>query len=187
MTAHKAGLAKETHDPESMEFRDIWDRYYRRLYIYLKTSFKVAEMDIEDYLQEIFYKIYHGLHRYDSRRSLSVWVYSIARYHMIDVKRKQQRTPHIVAAPESAIKSPYSEPDTEMVRSELEATIRDFIVGLNPEDSQIAFLRHFEGMKYREINETTGMPIGTLKFRIFTIRKQLSRHLFEQGYPIDEK
>ena len=172
---------------ELTEITEIWDRYYRRLYVYLKTSFRLPEPDIEDNLQEIFLKIHQGLQGFDPCRSMSVWIYGIARNHMIDVLRKKQRLIEPIDVETSDFESPYNGPDSDLIAEELETIIAKFIGRLGPDDAQVAFLRHFEGMKYREISKATGIAVGTLKWKISRIRKRLSRYLSEQGYPIYEK
>ena len=172
---------------EQTEITEIWNRYYRRLYVYLKASFKLTDPDIEDNLQEIFLKVHQGLEDFDPRRSMSVWIYSIARNHMIDVLRKNRRMIRAVHMVESNIESPYTGPDGYLIAGELEAIISKFMTQLDPVDAEVAYLRHFESMKYREISKATGIAVGTIKWKISRIRKRLSRCLSEQGYPTYEK
>lgn len=42
-----------------------------------------------------------------------------------------------------------------------------------PRDYRIPFLMHIAGFKYREIADRLGLPIGTVKSRIFFTRQQL--------------
>ena len=42
-----------------------------------------------------------------------------------------------------------------------------------PRDYRIPFLMHIAGFKYREIAERLGLPLGTVKSRIFFTRQQL--------------
>lgn len=45
----------------------------------------------EDILQDTLISIHRSLHTYDPSRPLSAWVFAIARYRLIDFKRKEQR------------------------------------------------------------------------------------------------
>jgi RNA polymerase sigma-70 factor (ECF subfamily) len=46
-----------------------------------------------------------------------------------------------------------------------------------PRDYRIPFLMHISGFKYREIAERLGLPLGTVKSRIFFTRQQLQKLL----------
>ena len=46
-----------------------------------------------------------------------------------------------------------------------------------PRDYRIPFLMHLSGFKYREIADRLGLPLGTVKSRIFFTRQQLQRML----------
>ena len=46
-----------------------------------------------------------------------------------------------------------------------------------PREYRIPFLMHISGFKYREIAEKLGLPLGTVKSRIFFTRQQLQRLL----------
>lgn len=47
------------------------------------------------------------------------------------------------------------------------------------DDYRIPFQRKLEGFKYKEIGDEMGIPIGTVKSRIFLARKQLMSKLPE--------
>ena len=54
-----------------------------------------------------------------------------------------------------------------------------------PEDLRVAVvLRDLHGLEYREISETTGVPIGTVESRIFRARRRLRRALALQPVPM---
>jgi RNA polymerase sigma-70 factor (ECF subfamily) len=55
------------------------------------------------------------------------------------------------------------------------------INGLN-EEYKVPFELHFQGFKYKEIADRLGIPIGTVKSRIFIARKKLMDLLPEYTY-----
>lgn len=65
-------------------------------------------------------------------------------------------------------------PDSVYSHKEIQKTVNE----LNDE-CRIPFQMHFDGFKYKEIADELGMPIGTVKSRIFLARKKLTDSLKE--------
>ena len=51
------------------------------------------------------------------------------------------------------------------------------IVNSLPRDYKVPFSMHVSGFKYREIAERLGLPLGTVKSRIFFTRQKLQEEL----------
>lgn len=55
------------------------------------------------------------------------------------------------------------------------------VINAVPESMQKPFLMYVAGFKYNEIAEKMGLPIGTIKSRLFFVRKRLQKELKEFG------
>ena len=55
------------------------------------------------------------------------------------------------------------------------------VINAVPESMRKPFLMYVAGFKYNEIAEKMGLPIGTVKSRLFFVRKRLQRELKEFG------
>lgn len=55
------------------------------------------------------------------------------------------------------------------------------VINAVPESMRKPFLMYVAGFKYNEIAEKMGLPIGTIKSRLFFVRKRLQRELKEFG------
>ena len=55
--------------------------------------------------------------------------------------------------------------------------VADCIVNALPREYKIPFSMHVSGFKYREIAEKLGLPLGTVKSRIFFTRQRLQQEL----------
>ncbi len=67
--------------------------------------------------------------------------------------------------------------DQAMVAQEEAGVVRDAVTALSDPYREVVVLRHYEGMKFREIGEVLGSPEGTVKSRIAEALTQLSRGL----------
>ena len=55
------------------------------------------------------------------------------------------------------------------------------VINAVPESMRKPFLMYVAGFKYNEIAEKMGLPIGTIKSRLFFVRKRLQKELKEFG------
>ena len=53
----------------------------------------------------------------------------------------------------------------------------DKVIHSIPEEMKVPFQMFVAGFKYREIAEKLGLPMGTVKSRLFFIRKRLKEEL----------
>ena len=73
------------------------------------------------------------------------------------------------------------DPLGHMNNSELADALRGAIDGLRSEYRELVLLRHFAGLSYQEIADLEGMPLGTVKNKLFrahsVLRKELASFL----------
>ena len=50
---------------------------------------------------------------------------------------------------------------------------------LSDRDREVLVLKEFEGLKYREIADVVGIPIGTVMSRLYSARKHLASAIEE--------
>ncbi len=143
----------------------------------------------EDLRQEVFLRIYRSAKTFRARAKFSTWMYRIATNLCLDTLAKQQRrkeTP-IAAYLESESEGfgerfidPSDLPDAAVLKKEIEDRVRSVLVRL-PEDQRVVVtLRHYNGMKFREIAEILECPISTVKSRMVAGMERLGRMLSKQ-------
>ncbi|MDT5263190.1 MAG: polymerase sigma-70 factor, subfamily, partial [Acidobacteriota bacterium] len=142
-----------------------------------------------DLAQEVFIKVYNSLGRYRSEFKFSTWIYRIAHNAAIDYLRRQGsfRTEGMEVEGEGgqlfekplASKAPTPEQETE--RGERRAEIEEVVRQLPSAYRELIVLRHSHDLSYDEIAEVTGLPLGTVKNRIFRARECMRELLVERG------
>ncbi|MEP6801421.1 MAG: sigma-70 family RNA polymerase sigma factor [Acidobacteriota bacterium] len=141
--------------------------------------------DALDLSQEIFVKVFQALDRYNSEYKFSTWLFRIAGNAAIDHlrKRRPRTVPLEVRDPDGqSLSSPEyksSEPDPYAIlrNSERGDAIARAIESLPDEFRELIGLRHFTGLSYEEIAELKGMPLGTVKNKLFRARAVLKDRL----------
>jgi RNA polymerase sigma-70 factor (ECF subfamily) len=154
-------------------FKEVWQVYHGKLQVYL-SQFHRDENDISDIVSDILLRTFESLDRYDSRYSFSTWIYTVARNHQIDLFRKKKLYMEDI---EDFTLSDTSTPESILMNQNDIENVRRAVSGLSVSDRELIFLYYYEGMKYREISEITGTPVGTIKFRMSENKKLLKKKL----------
>ncbi len=164
-------------------FEELVRRYQRPIvsYVYRMTGDYEAALDLT---QDVFIKVYASLARYRSEYKFSTWVYRIAHNTAIDHLRRHAVRGYEVDASgeyERPLASNALTPEQLSERAELCAEIEDVIGALPPGYRELILLRHAHDLSYDEIAEVTGLPLGTVKNRIFRAREAMRTPLQERG------
>ena len=131
--------------------------------------------DARDAAQDTLVKVLRNLHRYDTNRKFSTWVFGIARNTCIDEHRRRKRRAWDEPGDVVDVRPSPLQTTSRGQRAEL---LNAAIEQLSPMYREVLVLYHFEHLKYREISEILDLPIGTIMNRIFRARQKL-RTIYE--------
>jgi len=169
-------------------FEELVRRYQRPIvaYVYRMVGDYDAALDLT---QEVFIKVYGSLERYRPEFKFSTWIYRIAHNAAIDHLRRMggMRTEELETEGEGGrtyekpLASSAPTPEQESERRERRAEIEEVVQALAPAYRELIVLRHAHDLSYDEIAEVTGLPLGTVKNRIFRAREAMRAHLVERG------
>ena len=169
-------------------FEELVRRYQRPIVAYVYRM--VGDYDSAlDLAQEVFIKVYNSLGRYRPEFKFSTWIYRIAHNAAIDHLRRQGsfRTEDLEVEAEGGrtyekpLASNAPTPEQLSERRERRAEIEEVVQALPPAYRELIVLRHAHDLSYDEIAEVTGLPLGTVKNRIFRAREAMRTHLVERG------
>jgi RNA polymerase sigma-70 factor (ECF subfamily) len=167
-------------------FEELVRRYQRPIstYVYRMVGDYDAALDLT---QEVFIKVYGSLPRYRSEFKFSTWIYKIAHNAAVDhLRRHSSRVQALVSdfdgeQREMPIESRRPNPEQESERKERRAEIETVIAQLPSAYKELVILRHSQDMSYDEIAEVTGLPLGTVKNRLFRAREAMRDLFLERG------
>jgi len=164
-------------------FGHLVERYQKGLVTYIYHMVHNYEEALE-LSQEVLVKAYESLGRYDGQYKFSTWLYKIAGNHAIDHLRRQkipttsiQEREEDPDLPDLALESATLNPQEAYQNKMLLVEVQKALSGLPPSYRQLILLRHFAFRSYEEMAKITGMPIGTVKNRIFRARQILMERL----------
>lgn len=166
-------------------FEELVRRYQRPIaaYVYRMVGDYDAALDLT---QEVFIKVYGSLSRYRSEFKFSTWIYKIAHNAAIDhLRRGASRETAFGASeddrPAITVDSRRLSPEQESERNERCWEIETVVQMLPAAYRELIVLRHSNDLSYDEIAEVTGLPLGTVKNRLFRARESMRDLLVQRG------
>jgi RNA polymerase sigma-70 factor (ECF subfamily) len=163
---------------ETEAFGLLVRRYERELFGYLRRYLGDASM-AEDVFQNTFLQLYVKSGQYEPGRPVRPWLYTIATHQAIDAMRRNGRhqalsleqrresdgsgeLQGLIDSLQSQGTGPLETADArergERVRQGVDL-LPDFL-------RQVVVLAYYQGLKYREIADILGIPVGTVKSRL---------------------
>lgn len=186
------GVMNELTDVELMElvkqgdysaFDEIYNRYHKGIRNFLFSL--TWDQDIaEDCLQEVFLGLFRVRDRFELRGKFSTYIFQIAKNQYLSHCRRRKRHPDEASLDNEGSKafenlraSERVEPEAHLIEDYRRWKIRQAIESLPDKQKLVFVMSHFEGMKYDEISEILGVPVGTIKSRmaaaVRTLREEI--------------
>lgn len=142
--------------------------------------------DAEEALQDAFLRVFRSLGSFEGKANFATWFYRIVYNVCVSALEKRSDISFTslsedISNVELQISSKASSPDELMEESEDNNLIYREIERLPVEYSSVLTLFFVQQMRYEEISTVTGMPLGTVKTRLFRgrsmLREAISRRL----------
>lgn len=180
-----AALVARCKGNDLTAFDEIVERYQHKIYGYVKRLVN-NETDAEDITQEVFLKALTSLRSFREESSLQTWLFRIATNLCRDVHRRRQREKGWLplwrhadgedgSSEECVIEIPdhHNNPEKLLLREELSDLLKQAIDRLPLAMREVLVLHDVESLSYEEIAHALGIPLGTVKSRLFHARARL--------------
>jgi RNA polymerase sigma-70 factor, ECF subfamily len=167
-------------------FQELFTRYRDRLVHFITR--KTGDSDrAQDLVQEAFIRVTRHLHRFDTSKKFSTWVYTIASNLSKNELRNRSRSPLVLFQKLTSnwdddhrplqFEDISMRPDDLYRKRYLRQIVEETVQEL-PEHHQLVFrLRELEGKSYEEIAEITGVNLGTVKSRLHRARNSFAARI----------
>lgn len=168
-------------------FEELVRRYQRPItnYIFRMLNDYDSSLDVS---QEVFIKVYNSLSRYSSEYKFSTWLYRIAHNAAIDHMRRNSMNSQSIETENAdgtyqlQLESSGPTPEQDRERSEWRSEIESVVKCLPTAYRDLIVLRHSQDLSYDEIADVTGLPLGTVKNRLFRAREMMREIFVERGF-----
>jgi RNA polymerase sigma-70 factor (ECF subfamily) len=171
-------IIRQVMGGDARAFGRLVDRHKAKAMILAMRILRNRE-DAEEALQDAFIRVYKALSSFEWKSSFSTWLYRIVYNTCITAlgrrserERRENDSDEEYALPE-AIESDEPLPDVKVESNEFEEMVLTEIDKLPASYGSTFALFAVQEMSYEEIVDVMGLPLGTVKARIFRARMLL--------------
>jgi RNA polymerase sigma factor (sigma-70 family) len=173
-----AVFARSVAEPQL--FTIIFERYYRSVYGYL--SRRVGSAVADDLAAETFTRAFERRGSYDTTAERALpWLLGIAINLLAHHRRSEARQLRALAATRAPASEAFGDAATEKIdagatRARLAAALEQ----LDEYDREALLLYAWAELKYEEVADALGIPVGTVRSRLHRSRRKLRQALDEE-------
>jgi len=159
-------------------------RTYDQSVLRLAMNLLRSPEDARDVYQEAFLRVYRNLHSFRFDCSFHTWLYRIVTNICLDQLRKRKvrkEETAVVETSDGAIdrmesyeeEAAEANPERSMWNRELKQRIESALVGLTPRERMVFELRHYQGLRLRNIGEMLGTTEEAAKNCLFRATQKM--------------
>lgn len=166
---------------------NIFRKYQAQLKGFINKRVSSRE-DSEDILQNVFYQFMKSDQEENPIEQIAAWLYSVARNQIIDRsrKRREEEMPYLSTNEDDGtflkelselMPDEDQSPEMDFIRSTVWEELEHALLELPDEQRTVFELTELEGIPFKEIAESTGIPVNTLisrkRYAVLFLRKRL--------------
>jgi RNA polymerase sigma-70 factor (ECF subfamily) len=154
---------------------ELVNRYHRSVFnVALRMLGNVQ--DAEDVTQTTFGNAFAALESYDPKYRFFSWIYRMTVNESLNTLKRRRN----MVSLDGSFDVPTTDGQSETA-AEAEYRVGKALLELKPDDRAVVVLRHFVSFSYEEISDVLGVPVKTVKSRLFTARERLRQSLLVAG------
>jgi RNA polymerase sigma-70 factor, ECF subfamily len=177
------GLVRLAQGGDKRAFEALVVKYQRRIARHVARYVRRAA-DVEDVVQDTFIRAYRGLGSFRGDSAFYSWLYRIATNVALSALARNP-APVLLGddAPDERSDafepgvSDSEDPERSMMARQLADAVQRAVSRLQPDLAEPLMLYEVEGKSYSEIASMIGIPIGTVRTRIYRAREFIAKRL----------
>jgi RNA polymerase sigma factor (sigma-70 family) len=152
-------------------FGSLFDSVYSRVRRYFLLR-GIETGEAEDLAQNVMVIIYRRANEIREPQLFFGWVFKVAKNELMRFLRRRQAR-HRIAEMEPLTDDLAGSLTTEMAWVG-QSDFSEWLSYLEPPERELTILRYVEELSYEELAAALGLPLGTVKWKLFHIKKKLT-------------
>lgn len=190
MTRTDEQLVEDCLGGDVSAFDVLVDRWQRKI---RGAAYRIvgSEEDAQDICQEAFLKAFRGLPSFKREARFSSWLYQIA-LNLSRDRLRRRKTRSWISLDDAEEASPgriaaaRGGPADDWVESrEIQRLVALAVAALPDEQREVVVLKEYQGLTFPEIAEIQGVPLSTVKTRLYRGLTVLRERLVQQGLGVN--
>jgi RNA polymerase sigma-70 factor (ECF subfamily) len=134
----------------------------------------------DDLVSEVFIDVWRHAGRFEGRSQVTTWLLGIARHKAMSALRRRS-TDELDQGMLESIEDPADNPEVAVQKHETGAILADCLRQLSPAHREIVDLVYYHGRSIADVAEIIGVPLSTVKTRMFYARKRIAELMTARG------
>lgn len=169
---------------EGPAFEELVRRYRQQIHRVCRGILRSPEQ-ADEACQDAFVKAWHGLARFKGESSFKTWMYRIGMNAAHDMRAREATQARVrdEAALEAPVGARSARAEDPVAKDQELALLREAVARLPSRQRETLLLKVQKDLKYTEIAEILGCPVGTAKANFHHAVQNLKRMLGAPGLP----
>jgi RNA polymerase sigma-70 factor, ECF subfamily len=170
---NERALVERCRSGDESAFQELVDRYKGLVFALIARTVQDRSR-AEDLAQEVFLRVHRGLPYFRGEARLSTWMYRI----VANVCVQEPGRPAALSL-DDARAAPVipSASDRQFGDFELRDRLEKAIARLPPHYRLLVAAHYLDGVRYEDLADALGLPLGTVKTQLYRAKHQLRRML----------
>ena len=164
---------------EQAALRTLFTRHYSRVYRFVSRFLKDRDA-VEEVVNDTFLIAWQQAPRFEGRSRVATWLLGIARYRALGAVKARQAHPESMEQHEATLVDPSERVDARMQREDSSDYLKRCLAMLPREQALLIELHYFSDKSLKEAAALTGVPLNTIKTRMFLARKKFATMLVNE-------
>lgn len=167
----RQAIAAFLSEQSEEKFCALFNAFYGRL----RRYFMAREVDrslAEELAENVMFQVYRHVSQLRDGMSFHGWLFQIARNEFLQHRRKSAAALSTVAY--EPLAGRLAETLESVKRLEAEGPFREWMTHMDEMEREILILRFIQDLDYPEISEVLGIPVGTIKWKVFNAKGKLA-------------
>lgn len=175
-------LVRAIAEGDRRAMQTLYTRHNVRVYRYARRLTNDADL-AEDLVADVFIDVWRQAGRFKAMSQVTTWLLAIARNKAVSAIRRRSDVPldDVMA---TTIADPADDAETIAENSGRRAIVRKCLSLLPAVQGEVLDLAYYHEKSIDEVAEIVGVPVSTVKTRMFYARKRMAKLLASSGLAI---
>jgi RNA polymerase sigma-70 factor (ECF subfamily) len=173
-------IIRRVLDGDRESFAELVEQY-QRLVCHIANDYLRNPDEVDDAAQEVFFRSYRALDRYNPEYRFSTWLSGITRNYCLDVIRKKGHVTIVDFESCEYLATDGHTPEEIWLEEEERAELKTAVDALPESYKEVVRLYHNEELSYQAMSERMEKPLSIVKNRLMRARRMLEKNLVASG------